>query len=87
MKEPSLAPPAPSGPMKEPSLAPPAPSGGAWGDASPQTPAIRTSRVSWGLEMAQPPRPPAAPTSGCQSASVHDHAHQRRGARYSYRAH
>jgi len=34
-KSPSLAPPAP----KSPSLAPPAPSGGAWGDASPQTPA------------------------------------------------
>jgi len=37
-----LAHPAPSGPMKEPSLAPPAPSGGAWGDASPQIPAIQT---------------------------------------------
>ncbi len=45
---PSLAPPAPS---EVPSLAPPAPSGGAWGDASPQTPAIHPSRVSWGLEM------------------------------------
>jgi len=33
------------------SLAPPAPSGGAWGDASPQTPAIRSSRVSGGLDM------------------------------------
>jgi len=30
---------APPTPIKEPSLAPPAPSGGAWGDASPQTPA------------------------------------------------
>jgi len=32
-------------------LAPPAPSGGAWGDASPQTPAKRTAWVSWGLSM------------------------------------
>jgi len=36
---------------KSPSLAPPAPSGGAWGDASPQTPAKHTSRTSGGLEM------------------------------------
>jgi len=40
------------------SLAPPAPSGGAWGDASPQTPAIRSSRVSWGLDMGNGLWPP-----------------------------
>jgi len=33
------------------SLAPPAPSRGAWGDASPQTPAKHSSRVSGGLDM------------------------------------
>ena len=33
------------------SLAPPAPSGGAWGEASPQTPAKHSSRVSGGLDM------------------------------------
>ncbi len=32
-------------------LAPPAPSGGAWGDASPQTPAKRTARVARGLDI------------------------------------
>ena len=32
-------------------LAPPAPSGGAWGEASPQTPAIHSSRDSGNLEM------------------------------------
>ncbi len=37
---------APPAPIKEPSLAPPAPSGGAWGDASPQTPA---NHGAWGL--------------------------------------
>ncbi len=37
---------------KEASLfAPPAPSGGAWGDASPQPPAIHSSRVARGLDM------------------------------------
>jgi len=46
------------------SLAPPAPSGGAWGDASPQTPANHTSRVSWDLDMGnglQPPLPSMRP--------------------------
>ncbi len=38
-------------------LAPPAPSGGAWGDASPQTPAIRSSRDSGNLEMGDCLRP------------------------------
>jgi len=50
-----LALPAPSGGLP---LAPPAPSGGAWGDASPQTPAKRTSWQSGGLEMGDGPRPP-----------------------------
>jgi len=36
----------------------PAPSGGAWGDASPQTPAKRTSRVSWHLDMGNSPQSP-----------------------------
>jgi len=36
-------------------LAPPAPSGGAWGDASPQTPAKKTSWVSGDLEMGDGP--------------------------------
>jgi hypothetical protein len=40
------------------SLAPPAPSGGAWGDASPQTPAKRSSRESWGLDMGNGLWPP-----------------------------
>ncbi len=39
-------------------LAPPAPSGGAWGDASPQTPAIRSSRVARGLDMGNDLRSP-----------------------------
>jgi len=40
--------PSPPAPSEVPSLAP---SGGAWGDASPQTPAIHPSRVARGLEM------------------------------------
>jgi len=44
----SLAPPAPWGNLLSP---PPAPSGGAWGDASPQTPAKRTSREPRRLVM------------------------------------
>ncbi len=50
---PSLAPPAPSEGL---SLAPPAPSGGAWGDASPQTPAIHSSWVSGDADTGNPSR-------------------------------
>ncbi len=90
MGEPSLAPPAPMGepslappaPMGEPSLAPPAPSGGAWGDASPQTPAIRTSQESGNLEMGNclrplrplrplhAPRPSVTPTVSANADSL-----------------
>ena len=48
-----LAPPAhgdwPLGPTRGPTVQ--RASGGAWGDASPQTPAIRTARVAWDLDM------------------------------------
>jgi len=57
-KSPSLAPPAPSVPMGEPSLGPPAPSGGAWGDASPQTPA---NHSPWGSTGTAIPRQSTAP--------------------------
>jgi len=87
MGEPSLAPPAPMGepslappaPMGEPSLAPPTPSGGAWGDASPQTPAIRTSQESGNLEMGNclrplrplhAPRPSVTPTVSANADSL-----------------
>jgi len=50
-----LAPPAPS---EISLLAPPAPSGGAWGDASPQTPAIHSSGVARGLDMGNGLRSP-----------------------------
>jgi len=63
---PSLAPPAP----KSPSLAPPAPSGGAWGDASPQTPAIRSSRESRGLDMGDGPQPPHLSATPAVSANA-----------------
>jgi len=50
------------------SLAPPAPSGGAWGDASPQTPAIHSSRVAWGLDMGDGLRFPLSTPRGAPRA-------------------
>jgi len=66
----SFAPPAPSGGAWASSFAPPAPSGGAWGDASPQTPAKRTSRVSWHLDMGNSPRFPQSPQSHAPRLAV-----------------
>ncbi len=45
-----------------------APSGGAWGDASPQTPAIHSSRVAWGLDMGDGLRFPLSTPRGAPRA-------------------
>jgi len=55
--------------LGSPLLAPPAPSGGAWGDASPQTPAKHTSRELQHLVMGSslpPPRADSPPTASPQ---------------------
>jgi len=52
----SIEAPAPPAPSEGLSFAPPAPSGGAWGDASPQTPAKHTARVSEDADTGNPSR-------------------------------
>jgi len=66
----SLAPPAhgdwPLGPTRGPTVQ--RASGGAWGDASPQTPAIHSSRVAWGLDMGDGLRFPLSTPRGAPRA-------------------
>ena len=66
---------APPGNLGSPLLAPSAPSGGTWGDASPQTPAKRTSRASSDLEMGGCPRPPRPRSPSMRRVCL---SHQRR---------